>query len=67
MATVEQHDTVGTGTESFKRLRRLRMTEQLRSMVRETELSPRDFIYPLFVIPGKNIKKEVSSMPGEGA
>jgi len=40
------------------------MTEALRSMVRETELSATDFIYPLFVVPGKGIRKEVSSMPG---
>jgi porphobilinogen synthase len=33
-------------------------------MVRETHLSKNDFIYPLFVVPGKNVKKEVSSMPG---
>ncbi len=46
------------------RLRRLRMTETMRSMVRETHLSKDDFIYPLFVVPGKNVKKEVSSMPG---
>jgi porphobilinogen synthase len=46
------------------RLRRLRMTETIRGMVRETELSKKDFIYPLFVVPGKNIKKEISSMPG---
>lgn len=50
-------------TLPFNRLRRLRMTETLRSMVRETELSKNDFIYPLFVVPGKNVKKEVSSMP----
>jgi len=46
------------------RLRRLRMTEALRSMVRETHLVPQDFIYPLFVVPGSRVKKEVSSMPG---
>ncbi len=46
----------------ISRLRRTRMTEPLRSMVRETELSRNDFIYPLFVVPGKNVKKEVSSM-----
>lgn len=46
------------------RLRRLRMTETIRGMVRETELSKKDFIYPLFVVPGKNVKKEISSMPG---
>jgi porphobilinogen synthase len=46
------------------RLRRMRMNPLLRSMVRETELSKNDFIYPLFVVPGRGIKKEVSSMPG---
>jgi len=40
------------------------MTAGLRGMVRETRLSKDDFIYPLFVVPGQNIKKEVSSMPG---
>ncbi len=53
-----------TENETFKRLRRLRMTEAFRSMVRETELTPRDFIYPLFVVPGKDFRKEVKSMPG---
>lgn len=46
------------------RQRRTRMNPLLRSMVRETELSKNDFIYPLFVVPGKNVRKEVSSMPG---
>jgi porphobilinogen synthase len=46
------------------RLRRLRMSEALRSMVRETRLTPHDFIYPLFVVPGTRVKKEISSMPG---
>jgi porphobilinogen synthase len=49
---------------AFQRLRRLRMTDSFRSMVRETELSPNDFIYPLFVVPGKGFRKEVKSMPG---
>jgi porphobilinogen synthase len=53
-----------TETQPFKRLRRLRMTAPLRSMVRETELSRNDFIYPLFVCPGANVKKDVGSMPG---
>jgi porphobilinogen synthase len=53
-----------TETEKIKRFRRLRMTDALRSMVRETELSKNDFIYPLFVVPGNKFKKEVSSMPG---
>ena len=48
----------------ISRLRRLRMTGVLRAMVRETELSKKDFIYPLFVVPGGNVKREVSSMPG---
>lgn len=46
------------------RLRRLRMTEALRSMTRETTLSAKNFIYPLFVVPGTGIRREVSSMPG---
>lgn len=46
------------------RLRRLRMTETFRSMVRETRLGPDDFISPLFVVPGTKVKKEISSMPG---
>jgi porphobilinogen synthase len=50
--------------EPFRRLRRTRMTEALRSMVRETELSPQDFIYPLFVVPGTKFRKEIGSMPG---
>ena len=50
--------------EPFRRLRRTRMTEALRSLVRETELSVGDFIYPLFVVPGTKYRKEVSSMPG---
>lgn len=46
------------------RPRRLRKTEVLRNMVRETDLTPQDFILPLFVIYGKGIKKPISSMPG---
>ncbi len=47
-----------------QRLRRLRQTENLRKLIRETTLSPDDFIYPLFVVHGKGIKKEIPSMPG---
>ncbi len=57
-------NNVTTESQLFKRLRRTRMTATLRSMVRETELSKNDFIYPLFVVPGTKVKKEVSSMPG---
>jgi len=46
------------------RLRRLRRTETLRSLVRETRLTPEAFVYPLFVCPGAGIRKEVRSMPG---
>lgn len=46
------------------RLRRMRRTGQLREMVRETRLSPDDFIYPLFVRPGTGVRHEVPSMPG---
>ena len=46
------------------RLRRLRRTEPLRSLVRETRLTPEAFVYPLFVCPGSGMRKEVPSMPG---
>jgi len=46
------------------RLRRLRKDESFRRMVRETHLQPDDFILPLFVRPGKGVKKPISSMPG---
>ncbi len=46
------------------RPRRMRSNENIRRMIRETKLSPDDFIYPLFVTHGKGVKKEISSMPG---
>ena len=46
------------------RLRRMRRTEPLRSMIRETTLQPADFVYPMFVCPGEGVRKEVRSMPG---
>jgi porphobilinogen synthase len=46
------------------RMRRLRRTSLMRSMVRETRLSPENFVYPLFVCPGEGVRKEVRSMPG---
>jgi len=48
----------------FKRFRRLRINDTLRNLVRETTVTPDDFIYPLFVREGEGIKDEVSSMPG---
>jgi porphobilinogen synthase len=47
-----------------KRLRRLRYNPLVRDMVRETELSKNDFIYPLFAVPGSKIRKPIKSMPG---
>jgi porphobilinogen synthase len=46
------------------RLRRMRRTEALRSLVRETHLRPDSLIYPLFLVPGEGIRKPISSMPG---
>ena len=47
------------------RLRRLRRTLALRNMVRETTLSPSDFIYPLFVTHGRDVKVPIEPMPGQ--
>jgi len=46
------------------RLRRLRRTESLRGLIRETELSPSHLIQPLFVVAGEGVRDEVASMPG---
>lgn len=46
------------------RPRRLRTTENLRALVRETRLAPEDFILPLFACPGQNVRREIGSMPG---
>jgi len=48
----------------FKRNRRLRETRNIRDLVRETILTSADFIFPIFVVEGENIKEEISSMPG---
>jgi porphobilinogen synthase len=45
-------------------MRRLRATEALRNLVRETLLDPADFILPLFICPGENVRREIGSMPG---
>jgi porphobilinogen synthase len=47
------------------RLRRLRRTPALRELVRETRLSVKDFIYPLFITEGRGIRQEIESMPGQ--
>src|SRR5437867_474857 len=48
-----------------QRPRRLRRTEILRSLVRETDLAPGDLVYPMFVCPGKRVRAEIPSMPGQ--
>ena len=57
--------TTGTLPASFQRFRRLRSSEGLRSLVRETRLDPADFVYPLFVTHGDNVRAEIPSMPGQ--
>ncbi|HZM58886.1 MAG TPA: porphobilinogen synthase, partial [Vicinamibacterales bacterium] len=47
-----------------RRPRRLRRNEAIRSLVRETRLTPDCFIYPLFVCPGRGVRREIGSMPG---
>ncbi|MEJ5376598.1 MAG: porphobilinogen synthase [bacterium] len=47
------------------RPRRLRRNEALRRLVRETSLCPEDLIYPLFVVPGRDVQEEISSLPGQ--
>src|SRR5213082_1513473 len=46
------------------RLRRLRATESMRGLVRETRLHPSQFVLPLFVCPGEGIRREIGAMPG---
>src|SRR5687768_17915742 len=47
---------------SLRRNRRLRTNESIRSLVRETIISPNDFIVPLFVVEGSNVREEIQSM-----
>ena len=61
--------TTATDTSSVTRFprirpRRTRRTENVRALVRETELDARDFIYPLFVVHGNKVREEIGSMPG---
>ncbi len=57
--------TTTRATETFRRFRRLRSSEAMRSLVRETRLSPAEFVYPLFVTPGEGVRTEIASMPGQ--
>ena len=60
MNPIHTHSTL----KITRRLRRLRQSESLRAMVRETRLSPDMFVLPLFVCEGQGIRREVPSMPG---
>lgn len=51
-------------TNPFIRPRRLRVSAGVRKLIRETELQAADFVYPLFIVPGQNVKKEISTLPG---
>lgn len=55
---------MSAGALQFRRFRRLRRSENLRRLVRETRLSVEDLIYPLFVVYGHGVRREVNSMPG---
>src|ERR1044071_8291552 len=55
---------ISTRLALTRRPRRLRRTETIRSLVRETRLTPDNFIYPLFVCEGEGVRREVPSMPG---
>jgi porphobilinogen synthase len=57
--------TTQTLPAGFQRFRRLRRSPGLRDLVRETRLSPLDFVYPLFVVHGENVRGEVPTMPGQ--
>jgi porphobilinogen synthase len=48
----------------LQRGRRLRVNESIRSLVRETTLSPADFMFPMFIAEGENYRSEIPSMPG---
>lgn len=51
--------------ELLKRPRRLRSSDAMRRMVRETRMDKSSLVYPIFAIDGKNIKEEIPSMPGQ--
>jgi len=57
--------TTRTLPAAFRRFRRLRRSQALRDLVRETRLSPQDFVYPLFVTHGEGVRREIDSMPGQ--
>lgn len=67
IADDEQANSTITGQTSFllsSRLRRLRQSQAMRAMVRETHIRVEKLVYPFFVVAGKNIRKPINSMPG---
>src|ERR1035437_2456747 len=64
LKTANSRSTINTMSFPESRMRRLRRTESLRALVRETAVTPSDLIYPLFLCPGEGIRREVGSMPG---
>ncbi|HEV7919859.1 MAG TPA: porphobilinogen synthase [Thermoanaerobaculia bacterium] len=62
--TMPGSDVVTSAAALTRRPRRLRRTEAIRSMVRETVVRPEDLVYPLFVVPNSRQKVEIGSMPG---
>jgi porphobilinogen synthase len=65
LESVERSAISHDATVLKKRPRRLRRTEAIRNLIRETHLSPHDFVMPLFVVEGSGIEREISSMPGQ--
>src|SRR4051794_8926667 len=64
MSHAHDHADHPSPTFPVARPRRLRYNPLVRELVRETELSPRDLILPLFVRPGRGVRQEIASMPG---
>src|SRR5688500_7538470 len=64
MTTKTMNRTESTAPALTNRPRRLRRSESIRSLVRETIVRPEDLIYPLFIVPSSRPKTEIGSMPG---
>src|SRR5450631_3430896 len=62
--TQHRWPTIETMSFPDTRMRRLRRSESLRALVRETTLEPGDLIYPLFLCPGEGVRRPIGSMPG---
>ncbi len=64
-STPQRFATAGEEIPTSHRMRRMRRSEGLRRMVRETRLSPSNFIYPVFVTAGRDVREPIPSMPGQ--